>query len=318
MNKPNYECDLHTHTNRSDGADTPAELIENAAAVGMKVIAMTDHDVRPPEKIQVGGTMVDAVAYARSRGLILLRGTEISCETEVEDVHIVCLGCDWTDAFFDKLEQDVPRSKIEAYRALTEALTQNGMPVRWEEVLENNGHPVDEQSVQKKMIFELLARKGYVKDWQTAKLLVKSTPAFQIKRRKPDALYVIREVKRMGGICILAHPYLIADTVKTGGRTMSRDQFIDCLIEAGLDGIEVRYTYDKTSYGGSLTKEEIAQEVLQKYGNRLPILSGGSDYHADHKKGVANARQIGEAGINCEEFFRNALLAHLAPSKAEP
>ena len=47
MKKPNYTIDLHCHTNRSDGADTPKELVDQAAEAGMKVIAITDHDVRP-------------------------------------------------------------------------------------------------------------------------------------------------------------------------------------------------------------------------------------------------------------------------------
>ena len=36
--KPNYIVDLHSHTTRSDGADTPQEFICNAAALGMKVM----------------------------------------------------------------------------------------------------------------------------------------------------------------------------------------------------------------------------------------------------------------------------------------
>ena len=51
--RPPYLVDLHTHSTRSDGADTPKQLIDNAAARGMKVLAITDHDIRPPEKIQI-------------------------------------------------------------------------------------------------------------------------------------------------------------------------------------------------------------------------------------------------------------------------
>ncbi|MDR2761145.1 MAG: PHP domain-containing protein, partial [Planctomycetaceae bacterium] len=41
--KPNYLVDLHSHTNRSDGNDEPAEFLRNAAEVGMSVVAITDH-----------------------------------------------------------------------------------------------------------------------------------------------------------------------------------------------------------------------------------------------------------------------------------
>ena len=147
--RPGYLVDLHTHSTRSDGADTPQQLIDHAAALGMKVIAITDHDIRPPKEIQVAaagtgnGTLsekadagesvpVDAVDYARAKGLQLLRGIEISCETTAEDCHLVCLGCDWEDPFFDDLERAVVESKIGSYRELVRRLDADGMHMTWE------------------------------------------------------------------------------------------------------------------------------------------------------------------------------------------
>lgn len=78
-----------------------------------------------------------------------------------------------------------------------------------------------------------------------------------MKREKPDAVSVIKEIHKLGGIIILAHPYLISEPVSYKGKEMSRQEFIEVLIEAGLDGIEASYTYDKTSYGGTMTKDEI-------------------------------------------------------------
>ena len=86
---------------------------------------------------------------------------------------------------------------------------------------------------------------------------------------------------------------------------------IDSLIDAGLDGIEGRYTYDKTSYAGTLTKEEIYQEISQRYRGRILIISGGSDYHGDQKRGVLNPRDIGECGLTEQEFYQNELLVKL-------
>lgn len=325
--RPNYLVDLHTHSIRSDGADTPQQLIDHAAALGMKVIAITDHDIRPPREIRVSaagtgnGTsgektdegesvLVDAVDYARSKGLQLLRGIEISCETTAEDCHLVCLGCDWEDPFFDTLEQAVVESKIGSYRELVRRLDVDGMHMTWEEVLENGGNPVSQEQVQKKMIFELIARKGYQKDWSSAKLMVKNTPSYQILREKPDPVQVIREVHRCGGIVIMAHPYLVNEPVRLSSGTMDRAAYIDRLIEAGLDGIEACYPYSKTSYGGSMTPEQIEDEVRERYSGRVAIISGGSDYHADFRKGVApaKARIIGESGITLEYFQQNALL----------
>ena len=239
-----------------------------------------------------------------------MRGIEISCETTAEDCHLVCLGCDWEDPFFDDLERAVVESKIGSYRELVRRLDADGMHMTWEEVLENGGNPVAEEQVQKKMIFELIARKGYQKDWSSAKLMVKNTPSYQILREKPDPVQVIRQVHRCGGIVIMAHPYLVNEPVRLPSGTMDRAAYIDRLIEAGLDGIEACYPYSKTSYGGSMTPEQIEREVTERYSGRLAIISGGSDYHADFRKGVspAKARIIGESGITLEYFQQNALL----------
>lgn len=308
-----YRCDLHGHTNRSDGNDTPQEFILHAADLGMKVAAITDHDVIPPEEVEVDGKRVRTVDYAGEHQLKLLLGIEISCETYIDDVHLVCFGCDWKDPYFQKLEKMVAESKVDGYRKLVEALAENGMPMTWQEVLDNQGHPIRETAVQKKMIFELMARKGYFDSWQDAKLFVKNSKDIVIKREKPDAVSVIKEVERMGGVVIMAHPYLVAEVVEYQGEKISRKAYIDRLIEAGLDGIEASYTYDKTSYSGNKTPEEIKQEVIAAYAPKGLIISGGSDYHADGKKGIENPRDIGDAGITPEEFQRYDKLVALLP-----
>lgn len=312
MGKNRYECDLHCHTTRSDGADTPLELIENAKRAGLKVLAVTDHDIRPPRTVRTeDGSETDIVELAKEKGIILLRGIEISCQTKVEDVHILCFGCDWSDPFFSKLEDSVVASKIESYKELLKRLEECGMPVAWEEVLDRGGVRIAEEHVQKKRIFEIMAEKGYVPDWSDAKLLVKNDSRLKTERKKPDPVAVIGEVHRCGGICILAHPFLISDQIVIGTEKMNREEYIERLIAAGVDGIEACYTYSKTSYDGNLSDKEIEEYVRETYAKRLPVISGGSDYHADHKKGVKNARMLGESGITYEYFRQNRMLNSL-------
>lgn len=305
----NYECDLHGHTNRSDGVDSPKEFIDHAVERGLKVAAITDHDIKPPVWIEVDGKKVSPVDYARSKGLKLILGIEISCETYVDDTHLVCFGCDWNAPYFEELAQFTADSKINGYKELVEYLNRNNMPLTWQEVLENNGHPVTEENVQKKMIFELMARKGYMESWSQAKIFVKNN--IEIKRKKPDAVSVIQKIHELGGIVIAAHPYLISEPVEYEGEKISRSQYLDRLIEAGLDGIEARYTYDKTSYGGNLTKQEIYDNIIKDYAGKGLIISGGSDYHNDGKKGVKNPRELGECGLTMEEYQSQERLARL-------
>jgi predicted metal-dependent phosphoesterase TrpH len=184
-----------------------------------------------------------------------------------------------------------------------------GMPIDWEEdILHFTTSDGLQQTrlpdeVQRKHIFEAMAAKGYTESWTAAKLLVRDNPDLNIPRRKIDSIDAIQLIHRCGGIAILAHPHLIDETVHMPGRNpYPRAEFIDQLIDSGLDGIETRYTYDKTTYKGTLTPEQIESEVLAYYRGRVKCFSGGSDYHAGHKKGEKKIRYPGERGITLDEY----------------
>ncbi|MDR1483773.1 MAG: PHP domain-containing protein [Planctomycetaceae bacterium] len=307
--KPNYVIDLHSHTTRSDGNDDPAEFLRNAAAIGMSVVAITDHDVFPPETVSVDNNNIPTKEYASLLGISVLLGIEVSCDTNVDDVHIVGFGCDWKSASISWLPADVEESKVLSYRQVVERLRANGIDVSWSNLTDEVGRK--DASVQKKHIFELIAAKGYAENWQAAKIMVRDNPDYDVKRRKPDAVGIVHAIHDAGGVAILAHPYLIDETAKLDGKQVSRDEYIRHLIKAGLDGIEAVYTYDKTSYKGKQTPIEIAKEVVERYGSQVKIISGGSDYHADHKKGTTNPRRIGDAGVDVEYFRNNKFLSKL-------
>ena len=304
-----YECDLHTHTNRSDGADTYEELIEHAVERGLKVLAITDHDITPLSVVETENGAVPLKEYGRDRGISIIPGIEFSCNTEIEDVHVVGLGCDFSHPGFAAQEQKTVESKIKGYSLLCEKLTEQGMPVSMEAICTYKGRNISQEEVQKKMIFEYMADKGYAEDWSKAKLMVKNTPSFQIKREKPEAEDMIRLIKESGGIAVLAHPYLIEEAACLSGEKGNRTEYIDRLIEAGLDGIEGAYPYNKTSYGGTLTPKQIEAEIRERYTDRVRFISGGSDYHGDRKKGLTEAkcRDLGEKGLSYDEFMKTPL-----------
>ncbi|NLY91827.1 MAG: PHP domain-containing protein [Firmicutes bacterium] len=304
-----YECDLHCHTNRSDGNNTPKQLIDRAVSLGMKAIAITDHDIVPPATVEVEGEEVEICAYARQRGLVLLRGYEFSTDTYVDDVHILGYGLDWSAAALQQEMERAKHSKSEAYRKLCVLLTEKGIPIDYDhEILQfTDSRGVvrqrDPDEVQRKFIFEKIAEKGYAESWGAAKILVQNDPELNVRREKIDPLRAIQLIHACGGMAFLAHPHLIDEVVVLPGLgKITRDEYIERLIDHGLDGIEARYTYNKTSYKGQNTVEEIEREIKAKYGDRL-FLSGGSDYHGS-KPGTTDPREIGEAGISYAEFVR--------------
>lgn len=299
----NYPVDLHTHTTLSDGADSINELIDNAVENGLKVIALTDHDILPPAEIHIpGGGARSLVGYARERGLCLLCGVEISCETGLEDVHIIGLGCKWNSPEMRNITAEISQSKADAYRETVNRLNERGFHFTLEELLTYDGRRVDLLSLQKKRIFDFMAAKGFTTDWVQAKLMVRDDPYLNVTRKKPSAQRVIKAIHNAGGIAILAHPYLIDQEVTIDGLKMSRWEYIEGLIEIGLDGIETRYTYGKTTCKDKRPSAEIWEEVEERVRGRL-IISAGSDYHSDIKKNIKNPRMLGECGLTMKEFL---------------
>ena len=187
----------------------------------------------------------------------------------------------------------------------------DGMDISWEDITRFSGVIRNDDEVQRKHIFETMAVKGYAKSWSDAKRMVLENPKYNIRRRKVEPATAIQAIRDAGGISILAHPYLIDEVIGIDGVEMTRKEYIASLIQFGLQGIEAAYTYDKTSYKGAFLKKEIEMAVRQEYEHQLPLISGGSDYHGDIKKGVKNPRRIGEGGVSFEYFSANKLLKGL-------
>ena len=298
----NDPCDMHTHTTNSDGNESYRDLISRAAGLGLKAVAIVDHDVLPLKTIfsPEDEKNVPAEQYAATKGICLFRGVEFSCETQVEDVHIVALGCDWDDPAIVQQISDIEWGKERSYTETVCRLNEKGFSMSMEEILEFAGVTIKE--IQKKHIFNFMAAKGYAEDWSKAKLLVRDTPYFSVKREKPDSIKILNMVHEAGGICILAHPYLIDENIVFRGQQISRGEFLERLIGAGLDGIEVRYTYHKTTCKDKRPEQEIWEDVRRIAAGRV-FVSGGSDYHGDWKKNVQSPRELGECGLTMEEFL---------------
>jgi 3',5'-nucleoside bisphosphate phosphatase len=306
-----YPIDLHAHTTRSDGQDTPIELIEKASGLGMHAIAITDHDIPPPSQWSLpSGEAVNLSSYAETRGILYVPGYEFSTDTWVDDVHICGYGLNWSHPDLQAEVAAEKASKSEEYQLLCERLTELGKPIDWDmDVLHyhlSSGEPAirKPEEVQRKHIFEVMAAKGFADSWSAAKLFVRNSTELNIRRQKIDPCEAIALIHRCGGVAVLAHPYLIDAVIyRPAAPPIDRFEYIDQLIAAKLDGIEIRYTYDKTTYQGSLTPEQIEAETCKRYRFRLPILSGGSDYHGDQKFGEQKQRSLGERGLNYLDFI---------------
>jgi len=118
------------------------------------------------------------------------------------------------------------------------------MPVYYEDEIlsyeddQGNQRARSPYDVQRKQIFELMAKKGYASSWDKAKLIVRGNPRLNIGREKINSLKAIEIIKKCGGLAVLAHPYLIDEEVDSRiiGK-MSRNSYINNLIDSDLTAL---------------------------------------------------------------------------------
>lgn len=250
--------DLHTHSNRSDGTDTPTELIENAKGVGLDVVALTDHDTA------VGWD--EAEEAADRFGIQLVKGMEVSTELAGRSVHLLAYGLDREHAgLLEELEKviDGRTGRIPKFVEKFHAL---GIDVTEDEILAKVG---DADAVGRPHIADVLVEKGVVatRDEAFASLLSPGGGLY-VGRYSIALPSAVELVKAAGGKAVLAHPWS-----RGTHRVLTRETIVS-LMKHGLDGIEVDHAdHDEDD---RVALRRIAEE------NDL-IMTGSSDYHGSGK-----------------------------------
>lgn len=272
--------DLHLHSNCSDGAYSPAELVHQASREGLTAVAIADHD-------SVAG-IAEGVAAGTACGVEVLPAVELSVQFKSwQDVHLIGYGMDCSDArFLEKLngfrERREHRNEEILERVNKKLAEENRIAIDLSEVL-----AYARDAIGRPHIARALLERGYASTVEDAfrRYLV---PCNVSKCYWPieDA---IQEIRRLGGVAVLAHPRTVC-----ADRQELRD-IISELSEMGLDGIEV--------FNNMAQQDEM--EFLRRLAGELGLLvTGGSDYH-----GIEEGLQMGRGrgGIR----FSDTLLAPL-------
>ncbi|MFF8615035.1 PHP domain-containing protein [Streptomyces sp. NPDC015350] len=249
--------DLHTHSTASDGTDTPAELVRNAAAAGLDVVALTDHDT-------VRGH-AEAVA-ALPDGLTLVTGAELSCRLDGVGLHMLAYLFDPDEPELARERELVRDDRVPRARTMVGKLQELGVPVEWERVAGIAG----DGSVGRPHIATALVELGVVEtvsDAFTPQWLADGGRAYA-EKHELDPFDAIRLVKAAGGVTVFAHPAAVKR-----GRVLPESS-IARLAAAGLDGIEV----DHMDHDGP------TRARLRDLARELGLLTtGSSDYHGSRK-----------------------------------
>jgi len=279
--------DLHLHSSASDGSLTPSQLIEEALNLKLKAIAITDHDT-------IAG-LKEFLSICESKQIIGIPGIEISIRhepnRELIDVHIIGLNIDHSSIKLINTIDDQIKGRMEQKKAICKRLRDEfEYDISFEEVKAYAGNDV----IGRPHIVEIMIKnnpkkvKGKPKN-ELFKMISIGGAAFVDRKVELNLEESIELIKSTGGIPILAHPgiYEVSD----------RSKFIEMCIKAGIEGIEVEYTYAKNRPFYGTDKANWAQKYFPEYFRNIAekynlIKSGGSDYHGG-KKGI----NMGDANV---------------------
>jgi predicted metal-dependent phosphoesterase TrpH len=253
--------DLHTHTLRSDGLLTPSQLLEAAAAAGVKLLAITDHDTLAGVRELRRGPL--------PAGLELLPGIEINTVAENRgdvmegEVHVLGLGVDPDDDALEAalaLQRDARRLRFEK---MVQKLRDQDVPI--DGALESLPATTDEDALGRPRLARALIKCGYATSVEDAfrQHLSKGRPAYVplLGLGPADA---IRAIRAAGGMASLAHYAEAPDHL----------DWVRSLIDMGLNGLEVYYrAYDQATVSMLST---IAADLGL-------VMTGGTDYHGDRE-----------------------------------
>ena len=255
--------DLHTHTNASDGTDSPSELIDKAINRGINILALTDHDTTRGWS-EASSALLNPSSQSSMK---LVLGAEISCQDE-NGISIHMLGLLF-DPDYQPLYEVLERTRENRHSRMERIiarLNEAGIDITLEEV---NAQRKGDATLGRPHLADALVARGHVASRDEAfAALLHNKSKFYINHYSPSPVETIKLIKAAGGVAVIAHPL-----ASQRGRTISMDLF-ESLISAGLDGIEVDHRDHSESEKSELLRFAIENEL---------IVTGSSDYHGTGK-----------------------------------
>lgn len=245
-------ANCHFHSTHSDGGFRPMHLARLAYGMGYRALALTDHDV-------MSGN-AEIIREAKSLGMEALTGAEITCRIPEAGFHLVGLGMDIETPALKSFVDQLCEWRNVHTRTLFDRGVRLGLlkDITWDEVERYNPGCrwfCNEQvfhAMELKGVFDIHEQQKYFH------LVFQGSFAAQIgiHIQEPTAEEAIGQIRKAGGIPILAHPH-------------KQTKYIPELVDLGLLGIEVCHP-DLTP-----EDEKLAREAAETFGL---YKSGGSDH----------------------------------------
>ena len=250
--------DLHTHTNCSDGTDSPRDLVNKAIVQGLEVLGISDHDTTSGWK--------EATETLRG-SLKLALGSEISClTTDGISVHMLGLLFDPEHAEMQQVLEETRDGRLPRMRKMIEKMRAEGMDISMADV--EQAMPAG-ATMGRPHLADALVAKKIVKSRDEAFVdLLHNESRFYVSHTAPTPAEAIALIRRAGGVAVIAHPF-----ASHRGQILKAEDFSN-LVAAGLNGIEVDHRDQNPDERAML--RSIAKELDL-------VVTGSSDYHGTGK-----------------------------------
>ncbi|KFZ30279.1 S-adenosylmethionine tRNA ribosyltransferase [Pseudidiomarina salinarum] len=245
--------DLHCHSNFSDGALSPTDLVLRAAEKGVTHLAITDHDT-------IAGLPEARHAITEHKlPLRLINGVELTCRWQQHEIHVVGLNMDTSHpAIIDLLAEQQQRRR-DRYAAMVAKLQRAGIEVQ---------PPLAQELTMptRKHLADALVEQGWVSSFETAfrRYLGKGQQAY-IAAEWCELETAASVLQQAGGVAVLAHPHAYQLSNKWLRRLLQAGKSL------GLDGVEVAIGQQPPGQ----------REALATFACEIGLkASVGSDFHA--------------------------------------
>lgn len=272
------KIDLHVHSNHSDGRESVAQVIDEAVAAGLSVMALTDHDTT--------AGWAEAESLARSRGLGFVPGIEVTTRTRTVDadgntrgfgVHMLAYLPDPNNMALANVLSGSVEGRVERLQKIV-ALLSDDFNLFWDDVLE---HLEDGATPGRPAVADALIRLGHFENRGQVfeNLWYKGSQYYVPNTEVPTPEQAIELIRAAGGVPVIAHP-LSRGKRPDSAADFPREHFKN-LIELGLGGFE--------AYHREVDPE--ASKWLVELADEFGVfVTGSSDYHG--KEGKPN--RLGE------------------------
>ncbi|HTO96406.1 MAG TPA: PHP domain-containing protein [Myxococcales bacterium] len=262
--------DLHSHTLHSDGDRSPAQLFAEAAAAGVTVLSVTDHDtVLGLDECRAASTPV---------GVRFVPGIELSCELHGREVHVLGHFIDPQGTALERLASDMleeRRERMERMVALAQGMGFSAATM--ERVMAVSGG----DNLGRPHLARVLVDCGHALSVKDAfdKFLHNGGPLWVDRRRLPvdQAVWMVHQAR---GTATIAHP---------GANGVTRQE-LKTIAELGLDGVEAFHPDHPPNQAESFAR--IAADLGL-------LITAGSDYHGPS---VQPDRKLGDRTLPADRF----------------